>query len=94
MPKKYSIPVNPTPPRHYPVGKYTTVEFRELCAGSCRKCVKKECVYGIFKDNYMHMSAMEDPEYLYTCNSCFRFIIELHTALCTSHGTVPTRKYS
>ncbi len=76
MPKKYSIPVNPTPPRQYPVGKYTTIEFRENCAGSCRKCVKKECVYGIFKDNYLHMSAMEDPEYLYTCNSCFRCVQE------------------
>ncbi|WP_022666912.1 glutamate synthase-related protein [Desulfospira joergensenii] len=76
MPKKYSIPVHPAPPRQYPVGKYTTIEFRENCAGSCRKCVKKECVYGIFKDNYLHMSAMEDPEYLYTCNSCFRCVQE------------------
>ncbi len=76
MPKKYSIPVKPVPPRHYPVGKYTTIEFREHCAGSCRACVKKKCVYGIFKDNYLHMSAMESPEYLYTCNSCFRCVQE------------------
>ncbi len=76
MPKKYSIPVTPTLPRHYPVGKYTTIEFREHCAGSCRQCVKKKCVYGIFKDNYLHMSAMENPEYLYTCNSCFRCVQE------------------
>lgn len=76
MPKKYSIAVHPVPPRQYPVGKYTTIEFRENCAGSCRKCVKKECVYGIFKENYLHMSAMEDPEYLYTCNSCFRCVQE------------------
>jgi len=60
----------------HPVGKYTTVEFRENCAGSCRKCVKKKCVYDIFKENLLHMSAMEEPEYLYTCMSCFRCIQE------------------
>lgn len=76
MPKKYNIPVKPELPRHHPVGKYTTIEFREDCAGSCRECVKKKCVYGIFKDNYLHMSTMEDPEYLYTCNSCFRCVQE------------------
>ncbi len=76
MPKKYSIPVIPEPPRHYPVGRYTTIEFREDCAGSCKECVKVKCVYGIFKDNYMHMRTMKDPEYLYTCNSCFRCVQE------------------
>ncbi|MCP4690568.1 MAG: hypothetical protein GY859_21120 [Desulfobacterales bacterium] len=76
MPKKYHIPLKETPPRLYPVGKYTTVEFRENCAGSCRECVKKKCVYGIFKDNFLHVSAMEEPEYLYTCQSCFRCVQE------------------
>ncbi len=76
MPKKYSIHTKAAPPRFYPVGKYGTIEFRENCAGSCRECVKKKCVYDIFKDNYLHMSKMEEPEYLYTCNSCFRCIQE------------------
>lgn len=76
MPKKYHIATKPAPPRLHPVGKYATVEFREDCAGSCRECVKKKCVYNIFKDNYYHMSQMEDPEYLYTCNSCFRCVQE------------------
>jgi ferredoxin len=76
MPKKYHIPIKTANPRYHPVGKYATVEFREDCAGSCRACVKKKCVYGIFKDNYLHMSTMEDPEYLYTCNSCFRCVQE------------------
>jgi ferredoxin len=76
MPEKYHIETKTTPPRFYPVGKYSTVEFRENCAGSCKECVKKKCVYDIFKDNYLHMSAMEEPEYLYTCNSCFRCVQE------------------
>ncbi len=76
MPKKYNISVQTSPPRFHPVGKYTTVEFREDCAGSCRECVKKKCVYDIFKENSMHISTMEEPEYLYTCMSCFRCVQE------------------
>ena len=76
MPKKYHVPIKSTPPRFNPVGKYATIEFREDCAGSCAACVKKNCVYGIFKDNYLHMSAMDEPEYLYACQSCFRCVQE------------------
>ncbi|MBC8440160.1 MAG: hypothetical protein H8D87_10785 [Deltaproteobacteria bacterium] len=76
MPQKYTILTKAALPRFYPVGKYATIEFRENCAGSCKECVKKKCVYDIFKDNYLHMSKMEEPEYLYTCNSCFRCIQE------------------
>ncbi len=76
MPKKYNIATSPAPPRLHPVGKYSTVEFREECAGSCKLCVKKKCVYNIFADNYFHMSKMDEPEYLYACNSCFRCVQE------------------
>ncbi len=76
MPAKYNIAVKDTLPRFYPIGKYSTVEFREDCAGSCRECVKKKCVYDIFKKNYLHMSQMKDPEYLYECKSCFRCVQE------------------
>ena len=76
MPKKYHIPIKTADPRHHPIGKYATVEFREDCAGSCRDCVKKKCVYGIFKENYLHMSTMGEPEYLYACHSCFRCVQE------------------
>ncbi|MBC2711540.1 MAG: hypothetical protein HGJ94_11285 [Desulfosarcina sp.] len=76
MPKKYHIPTKTAPPRFHPVGKYTTVEFRENCAGSCRMCVKKNCVYNIFTENMLHASTMAEPEYLYTCMSCFRCIQE------------------
>ena len=76
MPKKYHIHIEPAPPRSHPIGKYATVEFRENCAGSCRRCVKNNCVYDIFKENLLHASAMDEPEYLYTCMSCFRCIQE------------------
>jgi len=76
MPKKYQVPIKSAPPRFNPVGKYAVVEFREDCAGSCRECVKKKCVYGIFNENYRHMIAMDEPEYLYACQSCFRCVQE------------------
>ncbi len=60
MPKKYSIHAHKTDPRFPPIGKYATVEFREECAGSCRQCVKKRCVFNIFKDNFAHWSKMSD----------------------------------
>lgn len=76
MPKKYHVPIKTASPRFHPVGKYATVEFREDCAGSCRECVKKKCVYGIFKEGYDHASNMDEPEFLYTCQSCFRCVQE------------------
>ena len=76
MPKKYHVPIKSTPPRYKPIGKYATVEFRENCAGSCRECVKKKCVYGIFDENYKHIASMDEPEYLYACQSCFRCVQE------------------
>ena len=76
MPKKYAIHAVKTDPRFPPVGKYATIEFREDCAGSCRQCVKKRCVFNIFKDNFTHWSSMNEPEYLYTCKSCYRCVEE------------------
>jgi len=76
MPKKYTIPVTSAPPRFTPVGRYASLEFREDCAGSCRECVKKTCVYDIFRQNYRHISTMPEPEYLYSCMGCFRCVQE------------------
>jgi len=74
MPKKYSIEPKNANPRFPPVGKFGTVEFREDCAGCCSPCVKKKCVYGIFKDNSTHWSTMTEPEYLYTCKGCYQCV--------------------
>jgi ferredoxin len=74
MPKKYHIETKNADPRFPPIGKYATVEFREDCAGSCRLCVKKRCVYNIFKDNFTLWSDMKEPEYQYICKSCYRCV--------------------
>jgi len=74
VPKKYQIHIKITDPRFPPVGKYATVEFREDCAGSCRLCVKKRCVYDIFGYNFLHWANMTTPEYLYICKSCYRCV--------------------
>jgi ferredoxin len=76
MPSKYVIITKTADPRFPPVGKYATVEFREDCAGSCRDCVKKKCVYSIYKDNYRHWREVPEPEFLYNCKSCYRCIEE------------------
>jgi ferredoxin len=76
MPKKYHIETKAAPPRFPAVGKFSTVEFREDCAGSCRQCVKKKCVYNVFKDSYEHVINMDEPEFLYICQSCFRCVQE------------------
>ena len=76
MPKKYHIETKATPPRFPAVGKFSTVEFREDCAGSCRQCVKKKCIYNVYKDSYQHVITMDEPEFLYICQSCFRCVQE------------------
>lgn len=74
MPGKYVIHTRTADPRFPPVGKYSTVEFREDCAGSCHDCVKKKCIYNVHKDNIRHWSEMTGPEFLYNCKSCYRCI--------------------
>ena len=76
MPRKYEVPMKPAAPRFRPIGKFATVENREDCAGSCKECVKKRCVYEVFKENYKHLLTMDEPEYLYVCQSCFRCVQE------------------
>ena len=81
MPKKYHIMTKEAPPRFQPVGKYAVVEFREECAGSCKNCVKKNCIYDVFEENHQHVVAMDKPEYLYTCQSCFRCVQECNKGI-------------
>jgi ferredoxin len=76
MPKKYHIHTAKADPRFPPIGKYSTVEFREDCAGSCARCVKKRCVYDVFKDNFGHWSTMANPEFQYICKTCYRCVEE------------------
>jgi hypothetical protein len=76
MPKKYHIDTKTTPPRFHRVGKYTTVQFAEECAGSCHDCVKKKCIYNIYSETREHTKTMQEPEYLYNCESCLRCVQE------------------
>jgi len=76
MPEKYHISVKEALSRFPMTGQYATVEFREECAGSCRDCVRKNCVYGIFELNLANMQKMKEPQYLYACEGCFRCVQE------------------
>jgi ferredoxin len=76
MPKKYHIDTKVTPPRFHRVGKYSTVQFYEECAGSCKDCPKKNCVYNIYKNTREHLKEMEEPEYLFNCEGCLRCVQE------------------
>jgi len=49
MPAKFHIHTRLTPPRIRPEGKLGIVDWREDCS-SCKNCVKKGCVYGLYRD--------------------------------------------
>jgi ferredoxin len=70
MPAKYHITTHPTPPRFRPEGKLGIVDWREDCS-SCHNCVKKNCVYGLYRDE---ADALHDEigylDYIYQCKGC------------------------
>ena len=49
MAKKYHIAAKAAPPRFTIIGRHGIVDFNEDCAGACHHCVKKECIYDIYK---------------------------------------------
>ena len=70
MPAKYHIHTQPAPPRFRPEGKLGIVDWREDCA-SCHNCVKKGCVYGLYRDE---ADALHEEigylDYIYQCKGC------------------------
>jgi ferredoxin len=74
VPAKYHIHTHPTPPRFRPEGKLGIVDWREDCS-SCKNCVKKGCVYGLYRDEY---DALHDQpgylDYIYQCKGCLTCI--------------------
>ncbi len=70
MPEKYQIHSHPTPPRVRPEGKLGIVDWREDCS-SCKNCVKKGCVYGLYRDeaDALH-EAPGYLDYIYQCKGC------------------------
>lgn len=59
------------PPRFVPVPKYSMIE-REGCLG-CLECVKRDCVYDVYKERAFYPEQMIDSiDYL--CKNCLRCI--------------------
>ena len=70
MPAKYHIHAHATPPRIRPEGKLGIVDWREDCS-SCKNCVKKGCVYGLYRDeaDTLH-EELGYLDYIYQCKGC------------------------
>jgi ferredoxin len=84
MGKKYHIDVKPAPPRFTVIGKHGIVDFNEDCAGACHHCVKKECIYDIYKKEGVFTREMQgDLHYLYNCMNCLRCVQNCTRAVVT-----------
>lgn len=73
MPKKYSIEVTPTPPRHIPIGKFEIERRGEDCI-NCGRCAIV-CVYEVHKRQEEDLRCMAEPVD-YRCKGCFSCIQE------------------
>ena len=70
MPAKYHIHTHPAPPRQRPIGKLGVVEWREDCS-NCRNCVKRNCVYGFYRDEADTLREKAGAlDYIYQCKGC------------------------
>ncbi len=74
MPAKFKIDTTPAPPRHRPVGKLGIIDWREDCS-SCKNCVKKGCVYGLYADEAKTLhDELGYIDYIYQCKGCLNCI--------------------
>jgi ferredoxin len=72
MPKKYHITPKPAAPRFIPVGRSGIIDWEEDCL-KCGSCVKKRCLYHVYKDRTYDSRTMVDS-IDYTCKNCFSCI--------------------
>lgn len=72
MPKKYHIKSTPTAPRFIPVGRSGIIDFEEDCL-KCVTCVKKRCLYDVYKNRAYDSSTMVDS-IDHQCKNCFSCI--------------------
>ncbi|MGC8657662.1 MAG: glutamate synthase-related protein [Desulfomonilaceae bacterium] len=72
MPKKYHIDVQPIANRFPVIGRSGIVDWGEGCL-KCAKCVKTECVYGVYKNRSFSASIFGDTIDQF-CKSCFRCV--------------------
>lgn len=84
MPKKYHIHAKLTPARFTPVGKFGIIDCNESCAGACKNCVKKKCIYEIYKKDAAFMQEMQgDLHLMYGCMNCMSCVQNCTRAVVT-----------
>ncbi len=72
MPKKYHIKPAVTPPRFIPVGRSGIIDWEEDCL-KCTTCVKKRCLYDVYKSRSYDSRTMVDS-IDFMCKNCFSCI--------------------
>jgi ferredoxin len=83
LPVKFHIHTNPAPPRVRPIGKMGIVDWREDCS-SCHNCVKKDCVYGFYRDEADRLrEEVGYLDYIYQCKGCLSCIQDCTKGLLT-----------
>ena len=91
MAKKYHIAAKAAPPRFTVVGRHGIVDFNEDCAGACHHCVKKECIYDIYKKEGVFTREMPgELHYLYSCMNCLRCVQNCTRAVVTPPARRPS----
>jgi len=71
MSPKYHLNPKPAPSRFYPPGPYGIIEM-DGCL-NCAHCIKKFCVYGVYRQRrYDHRQMFDTADSL--CRNCFRCV--------------------
>ena len=72
MPKKYHIKPAPAAPHFIPVGRSGIIDFEEDCL-KCTTCVKKRCLYDVYKNRAYDAKSLVDS-IDHQCKNCFSCI--------------------
>ena len=72
MPKKYHIKPTPAEPHYIPVGRSGIIDWEEDCL-KCTTCVKKRCLYDVYKNRSYDARTLVDS-IDYQCKNCFSCI--------------------
>lgn len=72
MPKKYHIKPAPAAPNFIPVGRSGIIDFEEDCL-KCTTCVKKRCLYDVYKNRAYDAQTLVDS-IDHQCKNCFSCI--------------------
>jgi ferredoxin len=72
MPKKYHIKPIPAAPHFIPVGRSGIIDFEEDCL-KCTTCVKKRCLYDVYKNRAYDAKTLVDS-IDHQCKNCFSCI--------------------